>query len=58
MNGDEETIKPDILERGERGPLSPAEAVRREKDTYGETSLDPNRQDQEDEHGADADDIV
>jgi hypothetical protein len=48
----DETIKPD-LPRGDE-PLSPAEAIREQRDTYGDSSESPNRQDQEDEHaGAD-----
>ncbi|HTU82759.1 MAG TPA: hypothetical protein VMF61_11555 [Candidatus Acidoferrales bacterium] len=46
---EDEDLKPDILE-GERSPLSPAEAMRRELETYGEDSTFPNREDQEDEH--------
>ncbi len=48
--GEDVDLKPDIDE-GERSPLSPAEAMRRERDTYGEDSTFPNREDQEDEHG-------
>jgi hypothetical protein len=44
----DETIKPD-LPRGDK-PLSSAEAVREQRDTYGDSSESPNRQDQEDEH--------
>jgi len=44
----DETIKPD-LPRG-REPLSPAEAIREQRDTYGDSSESPNRQNQEDEH--------
>jgi hypothetical protein len=44
----DETIKPD-LPRGDK-PLSSAEAIREQLDTYGDSSESPNRQDQEDEH--------
>ena len=53
----DETIAPDIARRGQE-PLMPADAVRRERDKYGESSLDENRDDQLDEHHADLDDIV
>lgn len=53
----DETIPPDIAQQNEE-PLTPGEAVRREKDKYGESSLDENRDDQLDEHHADIDDIV
>ncbi|MGB9652791.1 MAG: hypothetical protein WCB01_13405 [Candidatus Cybelea sp.] len=57
LPSDEETISPDIAPRKDR-PLDPAEAVRLERDKYGEGSINPNREDQEDEHGGTADDIV
>lgn len=41
----EEQIKPDIGE-----DLAPAEAIRRERDTYGDDSAFPNRENIEDEH--------
>jgi hypothetical protein len=48
-NQEEQEIKPDIEQRpGE--PLSPAEALRRDRETYGENSTFPNRDDIEDEH--------
>jgi hypothetical protein len=50
--GAEEDLKPDILEEGEDQPLPPDEAIRRERDTYGESDFDPNREDIEDEHHA------
>jgi hypothetical protein len=52
-----ETISPDVGGSTEL-PLSPAEAVKREKEKYGETSLDENRGDQYDEHHGEPDDIV
>ncbi len=41
----EQEIKPDL-----GGAESPAEILRRERDTYGDDSTFPNRQDTEDEH--------
>lgn len=41
----DERIKPDIGE-----DLPPATAIRRERDTYGDDSTFPNRDDIEDEH--------
>lgn len=52
--GYEEDLKPDIREREDQ-PLSPDEAIRRERDTYGESDFDPNREDIEDEHRAEPD---
>ncbi len=52
-----ETIPPDIATSRET-PLSPSEAVKREQEKYGETSLDENRGDQWDEHHGEPDDIV
>jgi hypothetical protein len=46
---EDEELKPDIGE-GEKKPLSPGEAMRRERDTYGDDSTFPNRDDTEDEH--------
>jgi hypothetical protein len=51
------TIAPDDGGTKEK-PLSPAEAVRREQEKYGESSLDENRGDQWDEHHGEPDDIV
>ena len=50
-----EDIKPDIIEYGDKEKLSPAEAVRRELETYGDSSAFPNREDSEDAHQADPD---
>jgi hypothetical protein len=48
----DETLKPDLPRSSD--PLSPSEAIREQRDTYGEDSTFPNREDQEDEHaGAD-----
>ncbi len=52
-----EDIAPDIARKAEQ-PLDPSEAVRREKEKYGEDSINPNREDQLDEHHGEADDIV
>jgi len=54
---DEETISPDVAPKRDR-PLSPAEAVRLEREKYGDSSADPNRDDQFDEHHGTVDDIV
>jgi hypothetical protein len=54
---DEETIAPDVALRRDL-PLSPAEAVRLEREKYGENSTNPNRDDQFDEHHGEPDDIV
>jgi hypothetical protein len=43
---EDDELKPDISGRG----LSPEEALRRERDTYGDDSAFPNREDIEDEH--------
>lgn len=53
----DEDIAPDIAPRRDE-PLDPAEAVRREKEKYGENSTDPNRDDRYDEHHGEPDDIV
>ena len=45
----DETLKPDIP-RPERKPLSPDQALREARDTYGDDSVSPNREDQEDMH--------
>lgn len=52
--GLEEDIKPDIRDR-EDEQLPPDEAVRRELETYGETDLDPARDDERDAHHAQPD---
>jgi hypothetical protein len=54
---DEETIAPDIAPRRDL-PLDPADAVEGERDKYGDSSANPNREDQEDVHRGTADDIV
>ncbi|MGC9992906.1 MAG: hypothetical protein ABSD52_11000 [Candidatus Cybelea sp.] len=53
----EETIAPDVASRRDE-PIDPAEAVRREREKYGENSSNPNRDDQWDEHHGQPDDIV
>ncbi len=57
LPSDEETIAPDVAPRRDL-PLDPAEAVRLEREKYGDSSLNPNREDQEDEHSGTVDDIV
>jgi hypothetical protein len=54
---DVETIAPDVVLRKDR-PIDPADAVRLEREKYGEGSIDPNRDDQWDEHHGQPDDIV
>lgn len=56
-DSDDDSIAPDVAPRDER-PIDPAEAVRREQQKYGESSLDENRDDQWDEHHGTPDDIV
>jgi hypothetical protein len=53
----EETIAPDVASRRDE-PLDPAEAVRREREKYGENTSNPNRDDLWDEHHGQPDDIV
>lgn len=55
--GTDEDLKPDIRDR-EDEQLPPDEAVRREIETYGETDMDPNRDDELDAHRADPDEHV
>jgi hypothetical protein len=57
LDADEETISPDVAPRRDL-PLDPAEAVRLEREKYGENSTDPNRDDLYDEHHGEPDDIV
>jgi hypothetical protein len=57
LKDSEETIAPDIASRRDE-PIDPAEAVRREREKYGENSSDPNRDDQWDEHHGQPEDIV
>lgn len=52
-----EDIAPDVAET-RREPLDPAEAVRREREKYGDDSVNANRQDQYDEHHGEPEDIV
>jgi hypothetical protein len=47
---EDQDLKPDVLEEGETR-LTPAEALKRERETYGDSSTSPNAQDQEDMHG-------
>lgn len=48
----EETLKPDIPKPAGK-PLSAADALREARDTYGDSSASPNREDQEDMHRGD-----
>lgn len=57
MHEDDETIAPDVAPRRDL-PLDPADAVKREREKYGDSSANPNRGDQEDVHRGTADDIV
>jgi hypothetical protein len=57
LKDSEETIAPDIASRRDE-PIDPAEAVRREREKYGENTSDPNRDDQWDEHHGQPEDIV
>jgi hypothetical protein len=57
LKDDQETIAPDVASRRDQ-PIDPAEAVRREREKYGENSSNPNRDDQWDEHHGQAEDIV
>jgi hypothetical protein len=41
---EDEAISPDVVSRREQ-PVDPAEAVRREREKYGENSSNPNRDD-------------
>ncbi len=52
-----EEIAPDVASQEEL-PIEPSQAVRREQEKYGESSLDENRQDQWDAHHGEPDDIV
>ncbi|HTX58209.1 MAG TPA: hypothetical protein VMH02_00940 [Verrucomicrobiae bacterium] len=52
-----EDVAPDVAGERER-PLSPADAVHREQEKYGDTTADENRDDQWDAHHGTPDDIV
>jgi hypothetical protein len=54
---EDEDISPDVVSRRHQ-PVDPAEAVRREREKYGENSSNPNRDDQWDEHHGQPEDIV
>lgn len=54
---DEDVIPPDVMPRGDR-PLSPADAVAADRERYGDNSANPNREDQEDAHHGQPEDIV
>jgi hypothetical protein len=50
-------ISPDVASKNEL-PIDPSEAVHREQEKYGESSLDENREDQWDVHHGTPEDIV
>ena len=52
-----EDIAPDVAPRREE-PIDPDDAVHRQKGKYGDDSVNPNRDDQYDEHHGEPDDIV
>jgi hypothetical protein len=54
---DDDVIAPDVAPRKDR-PLDPAQAVRLEREKYGESTGDSNRDDQWDEHHGEPEDIV
>lgn len=54
---DDDAIAPDVAPPADQ-PLDPAEAVRLEREKYGESSADENRDDEFDAHHATPDDIV
>jgi hypothetical protein len=54
---EDEAIAPDVVSRRDR-PIDPAQAVRLEREKYGENSANPNRDDQWDEHHGQPEDIV
>ena len=54
---EEQDVSPDVASKKEL-PLDPSEAVHREQEKYGESSLDENREDQWDVHHGTPDDIV
>ena len=56
-DADDAVIAPDIAPIGQQ-PIDPAQAVRLEREKYGESSLDENRDDQADAHHGQPDDIV
>lgn len=56
-DNDDDVITPDVAPKEDQ-PVDPAEAVRREREKYGETTADENRGDQFDVHHATPDDIV
>ena len=55
---DEEELKPDIKESADEKEIPAEDAIHRELDTYGESDLDPNRQDEQDAHHAGPDEHV
>jgi hypothetical protein len=57
LDDEDEAIAPDVASRRDE-PIDPAQAVRREREKYGENSSNPNRDDQWDEHHGQPEDIV
>jgi len=53
----EEIIAPDVAPRRDL-PLDPADALAAERERYGDDSINPNREDQWDEHRGTPEDIV
>lgn len=54
---DDDVIAPDVAPKSDR-PIDPAQAVRLEREKYGESSMDENRDDQADAHHGQPDEIV
>ncbi len=54
---EDEAISPDVVSR-QKQPIDPGQAVRLEREKYGENSSNPNRDDQWDEHHGEPEDIV
>lgn len=57
LSEDEDVIPPDVAPRRDL-PLDPGKAVELDRDKYGDDSSSPNRDDQEDVHHGEPDDIV
>jgi hypothetical protein len=54
---DEDVIPPDLMPRRDR-PLNPADAIAADRERYGDSSSSPNRDDEDDVHRGQPDDIV
>jgi hypothetical protein len=57
LDDEDEAIAPDVVSQRNQ-PVDPAQAVRLEREKYGENSSNPNRDDQWDEHHGQPEDIV